>query len=314
VAAAFTLSLPVRGSNWNSIFIVEGQPVPARADLPSAAWTPVTEPYFEAMGIRLLQGRTFTAADRQGAPTVSVVNESFARRFWPNGDAIGKRVKQGWPEDKTPWREIIGIVNDVKTSGVDQPVTIQAYLPLAQESARTLAVIARATGDPAHIRNAIETAIHEVDANLPVYDVRTMRQIIEIGVGQQRLLMVLLLAFGGLSLLLAAVGVFGVTAYTVSQRRHELGVRMALGADRGIVLRLLLRQGLTTCLLGVAIGLAASLGAGRLLASLLFEVKPYDPVTLGAVALLLSGVTAAACYIPARRATRVDPVTALRCD
>ncbi len=314
VNAAFTNSLPVQGSNWNSVFIVERQPVPARADLPSAAFTPVTSGYFDTMGIPVVRGRKFEAADSEGAPHVTVVNESLARRFWPDGDALGKRVKQGWPEDKTPWREIVGVVRDVKTARIDQPVAIQAYLPLTQEPVSSAALVVRASGEPAALRASVEAAIREVDSNLPVYDVRTLDQVIEIGVGQQRLLMVLLLGFGGLALLMAAVGVFGVTAYTVAQRTHELGVRMALGADGGRVLRLVLSQELRVCAAGIALGLVGALATVGLLGNLLFGIAPRDPSTIAGVTALLLVVTAVACYLPARRATRVDPVQALRCE
>ncbi len=309
---ALTLSLPVSGSNWNSIFIVEGLPVPERANLPSGAWTPITPSYFDTLGIRLMRGRGFTAGDSDQAPRVAVVNESFARAFWPDGDAIGKRVKQGWPEDKTPWREIVGIVNDVKTDGIDRASRLQAYLPLAQESIPLLALVVRTAGEPGAVQRSIEAALQAVDPNLPIFDVRTLPQVIQINVGTQRLLLVLLLAFGGLSLLLAAVGVFGVNAYAVSQRTHEFGVRMALGADRPRVLRLVLRQGLLTCVIGAAIGLVLSLATTKLLKALLYQVTPYDPGTIAAVTVVLLAVTAVACYLPARRATRIDPVTALR--
>jgi putative ABC transport system permease protein len=312
--AAFTISLPVQGSNWNSVFIVEKQPVPARSDLPSAAWTPVSPAYFQTMGIRLLHGRTFEASDRGGAPEAAVVNETFARRFFADGNALGQRIKQGWPEDQTPWREIVGIVNDVKTSGVDQPAAMQAYLPLPQVPQLALTAVVRTLTDPARLAAEVERAIHEVDATLPVYDVRTMEQVIARGVAQQRLLTVLLVGFGAVALALAALGVFAVTAYSVSQRRHELGVRMALGADRGGVLRLVLGQALATCAVGVALGLAAALGVTRVLETLLYEITPYDAGTLGGITAILLLVAGIACYVPARRATLLDPVTALRAE
>ena len=227
---------------------------------------------------------------------------------------LGQRFKQGWPESPTPWREIVGVVDDVKIGGIDIPAGLQVYLPIAQEPSSAVALVARADGDPARLQAAVEAAIHEVDPNLPVYDVRTLTQVIELAVGQQRLLMVLLLGFGGLALVLAAVGVFGVNAYAVSQRTHELGVRMALGADRGKVLRLVLGQGLKTCVVGIAVGLVAAFAVTRLLTSLLYQIQPHDPATLVTVTAGLLLVTAAACYLPARRATRIDPVSALRGD
>jgi putative ABC transport system permease protein len=309
---AFTVSLPVSGSNWNSVFIVERRPIPERAKLPSAAWTPITPAYFDALGIRLVRGRAFAATDNDQAPRVAVVNQSFARTFWPDGDALGKRIKQGWPEDQTPWREIVGIVNDVKTDGVDRAPRIQAYLPLAQESFTSLALVVRTAGEPDAAQRAIQAALQAIDPNLPVFDVRTLPHVIQINVGTQRLLLVLLLAFGGLSLLLAAIGVFGVNAYAVSQRTHEFGVRMALGADRPRVLGLVLRQAMTTCVIGAAVGLAIALATTKLLRTLLYQVTPYDPGTITGVTLVLLAVTGVACYLPARRATRIDPASALR--
>ena len=311
---AFTLSLPVQSSNWGSVFVVEGLPVPARADLPSAAMIPSSPSYLQTAGIRLRRGRTFTRMDNDGSPRVAVVNETFARRFWPDGDAIGKRFKQGWPESPTPWREIVGVVDDVKIGGIDIPAGLQVYLPIAQEPSSSVALVARADGDPARLQAAGRAAVREVDPNLPVYDVRTLTQVVELAVGQQRLLMVLLLGFGGLALVLAAVGVFGVNAYAVSQRTHELGVRMALGADRGKVLRLVLGQGLKTCVVGIAVGLVAAFAVTRLLTSLLYQIQPHDPATVVTVTAVLLLVTVAACYLPARRATRIDPVSALRGD
>ena len=314
VSAAFTNSLPVQGSTWNSVFIVNDQPVPARADLPSTAFTTVTPAYHETMGIRLVKGRLLLPSDGPDSATVAVVNETFAKRFWPSGDAIGQRVKQGWPEDRAPWREIVGIVRDVKVSGVSLDPGLQVYLPINQVTSTSVAVVVRTRVAPASFGGALEAALHSVDPNLPVYDIRTMEDVIGRGVGQQRLTMVLLLGFAALALVMAAVGVFGVTAYSVSQRTHELGVRMALGADRVTVLRLVLRQELSACALGIVAGVAGAVALSTLLQSLLYGVPPRDPATLAIASALMVAVTLAAGYLPARRATRIDPVKAMRVE
>jgi putative ABC transport system permease protein len=314
LGAAFTISLPVQGSNWNSVFVVSDQPVPPRANLPSAAFTPVTPGYHETMAIRLLEGRLFTAADGPGATDVVVVNETFARRFWPDGQAIGQRVKQGWPEDKAPWREIVGIVRDVKTGGINLPPALQVYLPMAQAPSTGVALVARLRDGVIVTPAAIEAAIHEVDANLPVYEMRTMDQVIGQTVGHQRMTTAFLFGFAAIALVMAAVGVFGVTAFTVSQRTHEMGVRMALGATRGSVMTLIVRQELTVCVGGILIGVAGALALASMLQSLVFAVPTRDPITLAAASVVLLAVTLTAGYLPARRATRIDPAMALRAE
>jgi putative ABC transport system permease protein len=310
--AAFTYSLPVQGSNWNSVFIASGHPVPAREDLPGAAWTPVSIGYHETMGIRLIRGRLFTPADGPQSTTVVVVNERLARHFWPNGDAVGQRIKQGFPEDKTPWREIVGVVADVKTGGLDRPTALQAYLPMAQVPQPAAALVVKAGDGVAISAASLEAAIHAVDPNLPVYDVRTLDEVVGRGVGQQRMTMVFLIGFAALALVMAAIGVFGVTAYSVSQRTHELGVRVALGASAHSVLGLAMRQELVACAIGVIVGLGGAFAISSLLESVLFGVTARDPLTLLATATLLLAVTAAATYLPARRAARLNPVEALR--
>jgi len=312
-SAALTLSIPVDGSNWNSVFIVADQPVPRdSAELPSSAFTPVSTGYFRTLKIRLLSGRLFTEHDRADASPVAVVNESMARRFWPNADPIGKRLKQGWPEQETPWREIVGVVADVKANGIEETTPLQTYLPLDQEPFRSLRLLVRTASDPAGAAHSVERAMHEVEKDLPLFDIRTMEEVLQGTMGRQRLLMILLGTFAALALGLAAVGIFGVMAYSVAQRRHELGVRMALGAEMGDVLRLVLGQGIRPALAGVGLGLAGAALLTGFLQSLLFEVKPTDPMTYAGVALILTGVALAACYIPARRAARVDPAVALR--
>jgi putative ABC transport system permease protein len=312
--AAFTTSLPVAGSNWNSIFLVEGQPVPERSKLPSSAWTPVSAAYFNTMGIQLLRGRLFEPTDVAGGPSVVVVNETFARRFFGANNPIGARVKQGWPEDKTPWREIVGVVKDVRVNGLQGDPALQAYLPVRQVAQSGGAFVVRATGDPSTLGRSIEAAFHEVDPNIPLFNIQTMSQVIDAGIGNERLTMVLMMGFAALALLMAAVGVFGVTAYSVAQRTHELGIRMALGAKPSSVLGLVLRQEMAACLIGIVVGVAGALALGSLLESLLFGVTARDTVTISIAAVVLLLVTALACLIPARKATRVDPVTALRVD
>jgi predicted permease len=313
-SAALTLSLPIDGSNWNSIFIAADKPVPARADLPSSAFIPVSKNYFEAMGIRLLNGRAFTTAETANSPTVTVINEALARRLWPGENPIGKRLKQGWPEDKNPWREVVGVVADLKLNGMQAETPLQAYLPIQQEVARNISLVARTTGDPMSLAQVVENAIHELDKDLPIFSVRTMDQLLGNSVATRRLTLTLLASLAALALLLAAVGIYGVVSHSVRQRTHEIGVRIALGAPTNNVLVLVVKQGMTVALIGVTIGVIASLILTRLMASLLFGVAAIDPLTFGAIALLLIFIAFMACLIPARRATKVDPVIALRCE
>jgi predicted permease len=313
-SAAYTYSLPIAGSNWNSIFTIEGQPVPERSQLPSSGWIPITPEYFETMGIRLIKGRWFDNRDLATSPEAVVVNETFARRFFGDHDPIGARVKQGWPEEKAPWRQIVGVVNDVRMDGLQGDDSLQAYLPARQLSQRSGTFVVRTSGNPAPLGRAIAAAIHEIDPNVPLFNVRTMNQVIDVAIGNERLTMVLMISFAALALLMAAIGVFGVTAYSVSQRTHELGVRMALGAKPSSVLALVLRQEMGACLAGIAAGTIGALLLASLLESLLFGVTARDAATVSTAAFVLLGVTAIACLIPARRATRVDPVTALRLD
>lgn len=312
--AAFTNSVPVAGSNWGSIFIVDGQPVPERSQLPTAAWTTVTEGYFDTMGIRLIRGRLFSTADGETAPTVAVVNQSFARRFFGDSDPIGARVKQGWPEDKTPWREIIGVVNDVRVNGLQDESRLQVYLPYVQTPQPFGSFVVRAGGEAGPIMRAVEAAVRNADPNLPLFNVQTIDQVIRADVGNARLTMVLLIGFAALALLMAAIGVFGVTAYTVSQRTQELGVRMALGAQPTSVLALVLKQEMGACVAGIVVGVAGAWLLSSVLESLLFGVAARDMLTLSVATLVLLGVTTVACLIPASRATRVDPATALRIE
>lgn len=312
--AAFTISLPFDGSTWNSIFTIEGQPVPERSKLPSSAWTPVSNGYFETMGIRLLRGRLFEPTDTERAPEVIVVNQTFARRFFGDNDPIGARVKQGWPEQESPWRQIVGVVNDVRVNDLQSEQTLQAYIPVKQMSQRGGSFVLRAAAAPATLGRAIEGAVHEIDPNLPVFNIRTLDDVIEAGIGNERLTMVLLLGFAALALLMAAIGVFGVTAYTVSQRTHEVGIRIALGARPGAVLALILRQEMGACAIGIVAGVIGAVFLTSLLESMLYGVPPRDAGTLATAALVLLAVTTVACVIPARRATRVDPATALRLE
>ncbi len=311
-SAALTLSLPIDGSFWNSLFFAADKPVPPRPDLPDAAMISVSANYFDAMGIRLLKGRAFNAADTAVAPRVTVINESMARRIWPGEDPIGKRFRQGYPENQSPWREVIGVVADVKLNGVERDTPMQVYFPFAQEPWANFSIVVRTAGDPLQAVDAVERTIHTIDKDLPVYSVRSMDQLLGSSTAQRRLTLVLLLSFALLALLLAAVGIYGVISYSVRQRTHEIGVRVALGAQTGDVLKLILAQGLKLTLLGVAIGLLAASALTRWMETLLFGVRPTDPLTYAVIATVLTTVAVLACWLPARRAGKVDPMVALR--
>jgi putative ABC transport system permease protein len=315
--AALTLSLPIEGSNWGSIFIVRDKPVPPRAELPSAAWVPVSTGYFEAMEIALRSGRTFEGRDGAGAAKVVIVNETMAKRLWPGESAVGKFVKQGWPEtpeSQAPWREVVGVVDDVKLEGVDQETPMQAFLPLPQNPARSVAIVARTSSDPESLARPVEAAVQELEKELPVTRVLPMTRLMQDAVARQRLSTVVLAVFALVAIVLAAVGLYGVVAHNVTERTREIGVRMALGARRSQVLKLFVVQGVGTAAVGTVCGLAGAYLLSRWLETLLFGVKPTDPLTFAVVAIVLLIVAVMACYIPARRATRIDPLIALRSE
>ena len=243
-----------------------------------------------------------------------IVSESLAKRYWPNLDPIGKRLHWGPPESKDAWLTIVGVVGDVKQGPLDAPTIQHTYESYAQHDvpANTLNVAVRAAGDPASLASALRAAVWGLDRQLAVADVRTMSQVISESTAPRRFNLCLLLAFAALAVALAGIGIYGVLSYSVAQRTHEIGIRMALGAQRGEVLRLVVGQGLLHLGLGIAIGIAGALALTRFLASLLYEVRATDPVTFVAVSAILTGIALLASYVPARRGTKVDPMVALR--
>ncbi|HMD37285.1 MAG TPA: ADOP family duplicated permease [Vicinamibacterales bacterium] len=312
--AALAFALPIDGSQWNSIFIVGDKPVPERAQLPSAAFTPVSDGFFDTIGMRLLRGRTFTSADNEQSPIVIVVNESLAKRLWPGEDAVGKRLKQGWPEDQSPWREVVGVVADVKYNGLISDTPLQVYMPLAQETMRDIGIVARTSVDPASIVPSIESVVHQLDKDTPAFLSRTMDSMLSESIARQRMSRIVFVTFAVVALVLAAVGLYGVVAQGVAERTHEIGVRMALGAQQRSVVGLVVQQGFTMALIGAVIGVAGAIALSRWIEGLLFRVTATDPTTFAVVVGLLLAVGAAACLIPAWTAARVDPIQALRTE
>ena len=310
--AALTLSLPIEGSQWGSVFIVNDRPAPSRAEIPAAAFTPVSPGYFPLFGVQLRDGRLFLDTDRNGQPNVAVVNESFARHFWSGQSALGKKLKQGWPESETPWREIVGVVKDVKLNGVNRETPLQVYLPFAQNVSASPAFVVRSDVSAASLTQSVKAVFHELEPNLPAYSTQTMEEVMVGGVAQERASMVILGVFAGIALLLASVGLYGVIAHGVTERSREIGVRIALGANRRQVVGLFVRQGLLTTVAGIVIGVGGALLLTRYIKTLLFQVTPTDAATFTAVVVTLAAVSLVACYLPARRATRVDPTVALR--
>jgi putative ABC transport system permease protein len=307
VGVASTMPLT---SEWQIGFLVEGG---AENEYYTANGSWVSNDYFGAMGISLKSGRAFTDEDRADTTPAIVINETMARRFWPGQDAIGKRIRWGgW--NPRGWLTIVGVAADVKFSSLeaDSPPTV--YMPVFQipRIRRDAIFIARTTADPASLAAAMRREIGAVDAGLPVYGVRTMNQVVAESVAQRKFTMELLAAFALSALLLAAIGLYGVLSYAVTQRTQEIGIRLALGADRRDVLRLVVRQGMKLAFIGAGLGLIASLALTRLMKGLLFSVSATDPLTFAAVTFLLLIVAWLACWIPARRATKVDPIIALR--
>lgn len=279
-----------------------------------AEWRWVTPDYFKAMGTTLLAGRAFTEADSEGAPLVAVVDESFAERFYPNQDAVGKRIKRGRLDSTRPWMTIVGIVRHVQSRRLDATSGVQVYFPFYQDpTAYNMSLVVRTSArDPLSLSGTVRAAIQSVDNNQPVYDVFTLRQIVGDSMAPRRFSMLLMGMFAAVALALAAVGIYGVMSYSVVQRRHEIGIRIALGAQSSDVLKLIIRQGMGLTLVGLTIGVAVALALTRLLETLLFGITATDWVTYTEIAALLAAVAFLACYLPAHRASRVDPMIALR--
>jgi putative ABC transport system permease protein len=306
-STALGMGLPLVGGYPFATFEVEGRPAPDPGVEQAAPFIPASPAYFHTLRIPLLRGRTFQKTDGAGAAPVAIVNQAFARQYFARGDATGKRLRIF-----DSWAQIVGVVGDVRQRGLREADTVTVYVPYDQFPTPMGFLLLRSRVPPESLANAVAAAVHAVDPNQPVDDVATMDERLSKSLTADRANMTLMAVFAGLALLLAAIGVFAVAAYAVTRRVHEIGIRMALGAQRADVWRLVLRQGMTLTAAGIGLGLTGSLAAARWLESLLFEVKAGDPLTLAAVAALFAVISAAACAIPARWATRVDPMTVLR--
>ena len=314
VSAGLVNPLPLTGEGWQTNFWVEGRPVPAQGEVPNSDYHVVGGDYFGAMKIPLVRGRLFSDSDRPDTTPVALVNETMARRYWPDEDAVGKRMRTGPLENPDSWLTVVGIVGDVKQYGLDQEQKTQFYRPQRQMPQRPMSLVVRAAADPAGLAGPLRQAVLSADPDQPIYNVRTMADLLSNTSAARRLSLLLLGAFAVTALLLAGVGIYGVLAYSVTQRTHEIGIRMALGARRGDVLLMVFGQGLRLVLAGSALGVLAAFGLTRLMSSLLYGVSPNDPPTLGLVCVVLVGTALVACLIPARRASGVDPMIALRCE
>lgn len=310
-SSAAVLSLPLGGDSFNvgRGYIREGSAAtPEEAD--SATYLVITPDYFRTMQIPLHSGRAFTDQDTEQSTKVVVVNEKMAKQLWPNESPVGRRITI-WRDEKFP-REIVGVVGDTKAS-LDNEAEPQMYVPYAQDANWSgMTLVIRSSVEPTSLASAVRNEVRAVDKGIPLFNVRTMNEVLAISVGPRRTPMLLFAAFAAVALLLAMIGIYGVTSYHVTQRTQEIGIRMALGAQMRDVVKLVLKGGMVLALVGIVLGFFGAFALTRLLASLLFEVKPIDFATFIVVSFCLFGTALIACYLPARRATRIDPLVTLR--
>ena len=312
-SASAVLPLPLSNDRMRISFETEGRPM-ARGDLPASEYRATGLNYFRTMGIPLLAGRDFSERDDKKSTAVIIVNEAFAQKFFPGEDAIGKHIKPGISTDETKpvWREIIGVVGNVKHLRLGAAPDPEYYVPHAQLPFDSMTIVVKTDGDPRGLISAVQSEVRTLDRDLPVYSVKTLEEYVAGAVAQPRFNTLLLASFAALALILTAVGLYGVMSYSVTQRSHEIGIRMALGARQQDVLKMVVRQGMTLTAVGLSVGLVGAYFLTRLMATLLFGVSATDPITFATIAVLLSGVALGACLVPARRATKVDPMIALR--
>lgn len=312
-AAAAVNVLPLSGSNSSSTFTIEGQPPAPPGERPNADRRNITNAYFRAMGMSVLQGRAFTANDTEKSTPVAIINETMARRFWPGQDVLGKRFKVGAPDrNNNPWLEIVGVVADIKHAGLDEEARQEMYLPITQSPARGMILVARTSTDPLDMASVLRNQVLAVDPDQPVGSVASMEQLRSRSLAPRRFSMLLLAVFAAVAIILATVGIYGVISYSVVQRTHEIGIRMALGAQTSDVLKQIIGKGMILVLIGVAVGITAAIGLTHLISKLLYGVSPTDATTYLVISLALAGVALGACFVPARRAARVDPLIALK--
>jgi putative ABC transport system permease protein len=309
---ALSSSLPVWGFNSSGSFRIEGEPEPEPGKWPEVYFEPVTTKYFDTYGIHILEGRAFTSDDVADKPDVVIINQTMARRFWPNESAVGKRI--GRPGPDPHWQIVAGVVNDVSfPANLSEPYThLQAYRPLAQQPWSGINIAMRTATTPEALTNSLRAAVAEIDPTQAVHRIQTARSLVDQGLGNVSLLASLLGGFAALGLILAAVGIYGVTSYSVIQRTSEIGIRMALGAQPKDVLWLVLSKGGRLVLTGAVIGFGGAYAVARLLMSLIPSLPAREPQTLVAISVALLAIALLACYIPARRATKVDPMVVLR--
>ena len=311
-AAGAVSLLPLVGQSNSGTTTVDSHAVSPQEASPEADWRVATPGFFEAMGIALVSGRFFEDRDTNAAAPVAIIDETMAHTYWPNEDAIGKRIKLGGAQSSRPWMTIVGVVRHVRYRTLEARSRVQVYWPEAQRPTGSMGLAIRAASNVATLGPAVQRIVLDLDPQQPVDRVLTMQELMADSLARRRLTLTLLAAFSGAAILLAALGIYGVTAYMVTQRQQEIGVRMAIGASRTDVVKLIVKQGMSLMLAGLAAGLVLSLGLTWVLGSLLFSVRPYDPVALSAAAAALAFVALVACSLPAWRATRVDPLVALR--
>lgn len=313
-SVGMVMNLPLSGSSMNRGFQVDGRPAPKADENVTMDYQIVSPGYFSTLQIPIKRGRALSETDTTNTERVIVLNETMARRYWPNEDPIGKRMAIGESEKETSWRTIVGIVGDVRHASLSEAPVPTAFISYRQdlESWSRMGFVIKGKVDAASLTSTVKRELAAIDPGQPVYAVQPLDNLLQSSVGQRRFIMLLLLSLAAIALTLAVIGIYGVLSFSVTERTQEIGIRMALGARAGDVLRMVLNQGMRVALIGIVIGLGAAFALTRLLASLLFEVSPTDLRTFSVVAALLAAVALFACYIPARRATRVDPLVALR--
>ena len=311
-SASATGTLPLGGNNWGRSLTVEGYPVLPVGQAPSIQHTVVTPGYFRTMGITLLAGRDFNDADTKDGQDITIIDERLARQYWPNQSPLGKRVRFGPPEDNEPWHTIVGVVSAIRHQRVQEETRPSVYLPHQKIPVGGMTLVARTSVNPKDFIGAVRREVGQLDPDLPVSEVATMEEVVAESIWQPRLYAMLFAVFAGGALLLALIGIYGVMAFLVQTRTHEIGVRMALGASARDVFKLIVGRGMKLTIVGVIIGVGGAIALTRLMHSLLFNTSATDPFTFILISLLLSLAAFFACYIPARRAAKVDPLVALR--